>query len=81
MNGVINITTKSARDTQGTYFESGVGTEERISVGARYGGRIGDRAYYRVFGRYFDRGATFSSARESPDDWLEARPGGYALGF
>jgi iron complex outermembrane receptor protein len=69
VNGVINIVTKSARDTQGTYVETSGGTEERAAVGARYGARLGERAYYRVFGRYFDRDATATARAVSPDDW------------
>jgi iron complex outermembrane receptor protein len=69
VNGVINITTKSARDTQGLYVETSAGSEERGSVAARYGGRIGERTSYRVFGRFFNRGATFNSNRVSPDNW------------
>jgi iron complex outermembrane receptor protein len=68
VNGVINITTKSARDTQGLYAETSVGTEERAGVAARYGGQMANGAYYRIFAKYFDRGATLSS-NESPDDW------------
>jgi iron complex outermembrane receptor protein len=75
VNGVINITTKHARDTQGTYAEMSAGTEERVSAAARYGGRVGDGAYYRVFARYFDRGATFGPTPASPDDWQAAHAG------
>jgi iron complex outermembrane receptor protein len=75
VNGVINISTKSARDTQGVYVETSTGTEERASVGARYGGRLGDRAHYRVFGRYFERDATFSLDQASADDWLAGHVG------
>ncbi len=75
VNGVINITTKHARDTQGTYAEMSAGTEERVSAAARYGGRIADGAYYRVFARYFDRGATFRAAPAGPDDWQAGHAG------
>jgi iron complex outermembrane recepter protein len=69
VNGVINITTKSARDTQGLYAETFAGTEEHAAVAARYGGQMANGAYYRVFARYVDRGATFNANAESPDDW------------
>jgi iron complex outermembrane receptor protein len=69
VNGVINITTKSAKDTQGVYAETSGGTEDRAAVAARYGGRIGDRAYYRVFGSFVDRDATFIPAGPTADDW------------
>jgi iron complex outermembrane receptor protein len=75
VNGVINITTKNARDTQGLYVETGAGHEERLSLGARYGGRVGEGTYYRVFGKYFDRDATFGVDRQSPDDWQNAHMG------
>jgi iron complex outermembrane receptor protein len=75
VNGVINITTKSAKDTQGLYLETSAGSEERDSVGARYGGRIGERISYRVFGRYFDREATLNANRLSPDNWRTGHVG------
>jgi iron complex outermembrane receptor protein len=54
VNGVINIITRSARDTQGTFFEGGVGGEER-STGLRIGGPVGEtgsaRAYVKAFKR------------------------------
>jgi len=55
VNGVINITTKSARDTQGLYVEGGGGTELRYFAGVRYGGTLASNVYYRVYGKYFDR--------------------------
>jgi iron complex outermembrane recepter protein len=69
VNGVINITTKSAKNTQGLYLETSAGTEEHGAVGARFGGRIGDRAYYRVFGKYFERDDSFHTRPASPDTW------------
>jgi iron complex outermembrane receptor protein len=55
MNGVINITTKSAQDTQGLYLEAGGGSVERDFGALRYGGRAGHDVYFRVFAKYFDR--------------------------
>src|SRR5687768_7825758 len=54
VNGVINLITKNARDTQGLFVSTVAGTEERGTVAARYGGRMGEHAYYRVFGKYAD---------------------------
>jgi iron complex outermembrane recepter protein len=69
VNGVINITTKSAKDTQGWYAETSAGTEERANAAARYGGRIGDRTYYRVFGSFADRDDSFIPDGPTADDW------------
>ncbi len=44
MNGVINIITKSAEDTQGWLVSGGGGTLERGFADVRYGGKIGDNA-------------------------------------
>jgi iron complex outermembrane recepter protein len=69
VNGVINITTKSARDTQGLYVSTSAGSEERFAVNARYGGRVGDNAYYRVFGKFSDHGSSFTTGTGQRDDW------------
>lgn len=52
VNGVINIESKSARDTQGGMFYASAGDVHLTSEGLRYGGKIGDDTYYRVFGSY-----------------------------
>jgi iron complex outermembrane receptor protein len=70
VNGVINITTKSARDTQGGVVVAGGGTELRHSVGVRYGGRTGRGVYYRVYANHFERGDSVRpSGRASNDAW------------
>lgn len=69
VNGVINITTKKARDTQGLYVETALGTEDRLMAAARYGGTAANGASYRIFGKYHDRDDTLSSTAESKDDW------------
>lgn len=53
VNGVINIITKNAKDTQGKLVTAATGTQERFNSGARYGGREED-LYYRAYGQYFD---------------------------
>jgi len=69
VNGVINITTRSARDTQGTYLSAAVGTFDRASLAARYGGETQGGVSYRVFGKYSDRGATSNDVPGTDDDW------------
>jgi iron complex outermembrane receptor protein len=76
VNGVISITTKSARDTQGWYAETSAGTEERGAAAARYGGRIGARTYYRLFGSFVGRDETFIPAGPNADDWRVGYGGG-----
>ena len=49
VNGVINIRTKSAEETQGLLLYGGGGFENDGFGGIRYGGKIGDDTYYRVY--------------------------------
>lgn len=54
-NGVINIITKSARDTQGVYVNAGVGTEEAGFGAVRYGGQLGENTFYRAYAKFYNR--------------------------
>lgn len=49
VNGVINIITKDAKETQGLYATAGTGTEDRAFFDTRYGGRLGPNAFYRAY--------------------------------
>lgn len=69
VNGVINITTRDARNTQGTLLSATLGTQEQASAAARYGGKLGESGFFRVFGQYSDRDATFHPGATSSDDW------------
>lgn len=55
VNGVINIITKKAKDTQGGLLSVQAGMEEHGTVGMRYGGQLNEDTHYRVYGKYFDR--------------------------
>jgi iron complex outermembrane receptor protein len=55
-NGIINIITKSSKDTQGMLVSAGVGDEERSSASARYGGKIGKSTSFRIYSKYQDDG-------------------------
>src|SRR6201999_908075 len=58
VNGVINIVTKSARDTQGLYVSGAGGTFLEDFGSIRYGGLIKSNLYYRVYVQHFDRNNT-----------------------
>jgi iron complex outermembrane receptor protein len=49
VNGVINIRTKSAEETQGFLLYGGGGFEQEGFGGLRYGGKVGEDTYYRVY--------------------------------
>jgi iron complex outermembrane receptor protein len=52
VNGVINILSRSARDTQGGLIYGGGGDVHQALGGARYGGKTGEDTWYRVHGTY-----------------------------
>lgn len=70
VNGVINITTKSAADTQGLLLSGGVGTYDQGFGTVRYGGKISEDAHFRVYGKYrnLDNMPSRDAGRR-PDDW------------
>lgn len=51
VNGVINVITKSAQDTQGALAGAGLSKNERHGA-VRYGGALADGGHYRVYGKY-----------------------------
>lgn len=70
VNGVINIVTKSAKETQGLYVEGGGGSELRDFGGARYGGTLASNVYFRVYGKYFDRdNEVLPDGSDASDSW------------
>lgn len=75
VNGVVNIITKSAADTHGGLVTGGGGSEERAFSGARYGGVIGENLHYRVYGKGFDRDASFSRDVRNYDGWAMGQGG------
>jgi len=75
-NGVINIITKSAKETQGGLISTTLGTEFLPSVSARYGGQITSNLFYRVYGKYFDRtGFADKDDHDMNDQWHLGRGG------
>jgi iron complex outermembrane recepter protein len=76
VNGVINVITKSARDTQGVLLSGGAGSFLKGFGNARYGGKIGDDWYFRGYGMGFGRGNTVRpSGRDSDDRWSMGQGG------
>src|SRR5260370_13632468 len=55
VNGVINIITKSAKDTKGGLITAGAGSQTTTDGLVQYGGALGSKGAYRLFGRYFNQ--------------------------
>lgn len=75
MNGVINIRTRSAKETQGSSLEVGAGNDERGFAGVRYGGHVGEHFFYRVYAKIFERDSGYVASGPSNDSWHMARLG------
>ncbi|HEX2099678.1 MAG TPA: TonB-dependent receptor plug domain-containing protein, partial [Candidatus Synoicihabitans sp.] len=76
VNGVINVITKSARETHGLLLTGGGGDEERAFAGVRYGGRAGPDLHFRVYAKAFERDdVTTMSGTDERDGWQHAQGG------
>ncbi len=76
VNGVINIITKRAEDTQGTLVAATVGNIENGLVRARHGMKIGEDDYLRAYAKYDDRDDTQTTTdRVGGDAWNKLQAG------
>jgi iron complex outermembrane recepter protein len=76
VNGVINIITKKAKDTQGLYAQAGGGSRPQDFADVRYGGAFDPNTQFRVYGKYFDRGSEVLANGDSASDaWRQSRAG------
>jgi iron complex outermembrane receptor protein len=76
VNGVVNITTRDARETIGGLLRASYGTDAR-TIGARYGFTIGDNAAIRFYGNAFARDGLPDGFGPNVDDSIS----GYRVGF
>lgn len=76
VNGVINIITKRAEDTQGGLLNIGSGNYEQVFGSSRYGGKVGDKLWYRFYAKYFNRD-DFKGYKniDANDNWQQGRTG------
>ena len=76
VNGVINIISKSARDTQGTLVTGGWGNEEPGFGAIRFGGMMGEEIFYRAYAKAQSLGDTkFPDGSASEDAWKRFQAG------
>ena len=76
MNGVINIITKSSKATPGGLVSSGAGSQEAAQGLLQYGGAIGAKGAYRIFGDYANLGNSPAPASQAvTDGWHKSHAG------
>lgn len=80
VNGVVNIITRAARDTQGGLVRATLGTAEQ-DVGVRYGGKLGSDGAWRVYGTGFDRKHLDNADGSSAHDGWDGYQAGFRLDF
>jgi iron complex outermembrane receptor protein len=79
VNGVINIVTKNAGETQGLYASVAAGTFIKDMAELRYGGKINDKLSYRVYAQHFDRKPTRLPNGSKTDDQWGVNQGGFRV--
>lgn len=76
VNGVVNILSRSARDTQGAALTVGAGSEETAFGSFRYGGDAGENAWYRAYVDYSRHDDTeLGNGSATGDAWDMGRVG------
>ncbi|MEM7785521.1 MAG: TonB-dependent receptor, partial [Planctomycetota bacterium] len=75
VNGVINIITRPAEDTIGTFFEAGAGEEENEFYSFSLGRRQGN-LNYRIYGKYAERNPGLNLFPR-PDEGFSGEDGGF----
>jgi iron complex outermembrane receptor protein len=78
VNGVINIITRKAGDTQGFSAAMGAGDQESIAA-VRYGGMLGANASYRIYGRAYHADDTATSTGQDARDRWSRLQGGFRM--
>lgn len=75
VNGVINVITKSAADTQGTLVSIGASSNEKQGV-MRYGGAMNNGGHYRVYGKHAENDDTQrAGGRSTQTGWRRRQTG------
>ncbi len=77
VNGVINIITKSAHDTDGALVSAGAGNEEKGFVSLRYGKALSEHSDARVYAKFNrrDNSTLADQNAEGKDGWDSSRVG------
>ena len=81
VNGVINIISKNAKDTQGLYLSGAGGTFMQDFGGVRYGDHVGTNLFYRVYGQRFDHSDSQLPNGHDAGDFWDTTQGGFRMDY
>lgn len=79
VNGVINITTKSAKATQGNMVATRISSIDEEVGTWRYGGKVNEDVFYRVYGKYQQSANSESILRGEARDEIDTRRMGFRV--
>ena len=79
VNGVINIITKPAENTNGTLLTVGGGTYEKAFAAARAGTSLGDSTNVRLYAKHHQRDSFLLGSGASSNDQWHTTQGGFRL--
>lgn len=79
VNGVINVITKSAKETQGMLAYGTMGTEILGDAGFRYGFQPRENLYMRFYGKYQERDSFVLPSGADASDRYELGQGGFRI--
>jgi iron complex outermembrane recepter protein len=79
VNGVINVVTKRAADTQGGLVTAGGGTEGQALGTVQFGGTLGGNTSYRIFTKYLNHNSLPALDGTSGDDAWDLLHGGFRV--
>src|ERR1700686_401765 len=79
VNGVINIITKKAAETQGALLTGGEGTQAQGFGTVQYGGKIKEDTSYRIFAKYPNDGHSPDLSGQNADDGWHLLHGGFRV--
>ncbi len=76
VNGVINVVSKPARETQGLLVSAGGGTDREALARVRYGVQLGSNTFVRFYGKY-DNGSRsdLTTGGRAEDGWWKTQGG------
>jgi iron complex outermembrane recepter protein len=81
VNGVINVVTKSASETQGLFVSGGGGSFLKDFVQVRHGFRVDSTIFFRVYGQRFDQKITKLIDDKSAHDAWDMTQAGFRMDY
>ncbi len=80
VNGIINIITKSAKDTKGTEISVGAGNEDGSAASVRYGSQLSSESDYRIYAKMKKiKGGELADSKGSAHDQGQMMQGGFRI--